>query len=44
MYNIMDPTTAFAKKTKLKRKNKIPGEGDILVADEVGLLPVKRKW
>ena len=32
------------KRQNEKQNNKIPGEGDILVADEADLLPVKGKW
>ena len=40
-----NPTTAFTKKRqKKKENNEIPGEGDILEADEVDSLPVKGKW
>ena len=43
MYDIMKSNNSVYKKDKIKRNNEIPGEGDILVADEVDLLPIKEK-
>ena len=40
----MKSKNSIHKKDKIKKENnEIPGEGDILVADEVDLLPVEGK-
>ena len=44
MYNKIKSNSSVYKKDKIKKKNnEIPGEGDILEADEVDSLPIKRK-
>ena len=43
MYNKIKSNNSVYKKDKRKKNNEIPGEGDILEADEVDSLPIKRK-
>ena len=43
MFNKIKSNNSVYKKDKIKKNNEIPGEGDILEADEVDSLPIKRK-